>query len=213
MIWLSALRIRGTLGVFLLLWLSVLAVTAATKPDHAERIASLIDPAKLATLRPRGAIPRVQKIVYQLEIARRERVQIGPVVDVALRKAGVTNRLVAQLTKDTMLRNLNIASRLGCLTDEGLDEMKQGKSPTITVGPYTGDQLSVDHIVPLDVAPELDHVIANVELMPARMNSSKKDKVGARQRDFAMKFYGAGLLSPEGHRAVIDGARKVADSR
>ena len=31
---------------------------------------------------------------------------------------------------------------------------------------YAGDQLSVDHIIPRAVVPELDNVIANLELMP-----------------------------------------------
>lgn len=41
------------------------------------------------------------------------------------------------------------------------------KSPTITLGPYTGDELSVDH------------VIANLELMPLRMNQGKRKKTSA----------------------------------
>jgi hypothetical protein len=37
-----------------------------------ERLVSLCEPAKLSTLSKRGAIPRVQKIVYWLEMSRRE---------------------------------------------------------------------------------------------------------------------------------------------
>ena len=59
----------------------------------------------------------------------------------------------AQLTVEAMLRNLRIASQLGCLTPEGLAEMRRGRSPTITLGPYAGDQLSVDHIIPFSLAP------------------------------------------------------------
>ncbi|MSU62643.1 MAG: hypothetical protein EXS31_09630 [Pedosphaera sp.] len=58
------------LRVLPLLLLSALCLVAAPIKDHAERIASLIDPAKLATLKTRGAIPRVQKYVHELEIAR-----------------------------------------------------------------------------------------------------------------------------------------------
>jgi hypothetical protein len=54
-------------------------------------------------------------------------------------------------------------------------------------GPYKGDELSVDHIIPRAVVPELDNVIANLELMPLRMNESKNDRVGARQLDLARK--------------------------
>jgi hypothetical protein len=52
-------------------------------------------------------------------------------------------------------------------------------SPTITLGPYTGDELSVDHIIPFSVAPQLDHVIANLELIPLRMNQGKRKKTSA----------------------------------
>jgi hypothetical protein len=34
----------------------------------------------------------------------------------------------------------------------------------------------VDHIIPRSVAPELDNLIANLELMPQRMNAGKRDR-------------------------------------
>ena len=81
-----------------------------------------------------------------------------------------------------MLRNLTIAQRLGCLGSEGLAEMRRGRSPTITLGPYAGDQLSVDHIIPFAVAPQLDKVIANLELMPLKLNIAiRAAAVAARQ--------------------------------
>ena len=51
--------------------------------------------------------------------------------------------------------------------------------------------------------PELDNVIANLELMPMRMNASKNDKIGDRQREMAKKFFQAGLLSRKGLDAVL----------
>jgi len=48
-------------------------------------------------------------------------------------------------------------------------------------GPYKDDQLSVDHIIPRAVVPQLDNVIANLELMPVRMNESKNAKITQRQ--------------------------------
>ena len=50
--------------------------------------------------------------------------------------------------------------------------------------------------------PELDNVIANLGLMPGRMNESKNDKIGDRQRDVAKKFFQARLLSRKGLEAV-----------
>jgi hypothetical protein len=173
----------------------------AAQTDYAAKIAPLIDPAKLSTLGKRGANSRVQKYVYWLEMARKDKQDPGKVIDDALRSVGV-KKAAAELTRTAMLRNLDIAQKLGCLDTAGLDEMKRGKAPTVQKGPYKGDQLSVDYIIPRDVCSELDCVIANLELMPLRMNESKNDKIGARQVDLSKKFHLAGLLSDKGWRAV-----------
>lgn len=68
------------------------------------------------------------------------------------------------------------------------------RSPTITLGPYAGDQLSVDHIIPFAVAPGLDKVIANLELMPLRMNQGKRDRMGERQLALMMRFRRAEII-------------------
>ena len=46
-------------------------------------------------------------------------------------------------------------------------------------------------------------VIANLELMPVRMNERKNAKIGQRQRSLARKLNGAGLLSDAGFKAVL----------
>ena len=92
--------------------------------------------------------------------------------------------LAATLTRDALLRNLDIAGKLGCLTPAGLAEMRLGKSATVMRGPYAGDQLSVDHIIPRAVVPELDNVIANLELMPLRLNEASSH-IGQRHRNLA----------------------------
>jgi hypothetical protein len=190
-----------------LCWLLLASQALAAQADYAQHIASLIDPAKLATLGKRGANTRVQKAVYWLEAARKQGEKPARVLDRAVALAGYKNSDAAKLTKDALLRNLDIAEKLGCLDDAGLAEMKRGKAATVMKGPYKGDQLSVDHIVPRAVVPELDNVIANLELMPLRMNESKNDRVGARQTDLARKFNRAGLLSDKGLEAVENAAR------
>lgn len=65
-----------------------------------------------------------------------------------------------------------------------------------------GDYLSVDHIIPRAIVPELGDVIADLELMPLRLSESKNDKIGDRQRDMAKKFHQAGLLSQKRLEAV-----------
>jgi hypothetical protein len=175
----------------------------AAQSDYAKRIAPLIDPAKLATLGKRGANSRVQKSVYWLAEARAVGQKPDKVLDRAVTLAGYKSSDAAKLTKDALLRNLDIAEKLGCLDEDGLAEMKRGKAATVMKGPYKGDQLSVDHIIPRAVVPELDNVIANLELMPLRMNESKNAKIGDRQRDMAKKFYQAGLLSEQGLEVVL----------
>jgi hypothetical protein len=61
----------------------------------------------------------------------------------------------------------------------------------------------VDHIIPRAVVPELDNVIANLQLMPLRMNEKKNAHIGDRQRDMAEKLYRAGLLSRKGLETVL----------
>jgi hypothetical protein len=174
-----------------LLFLLFSSLALALTP--AERVASLIDPAKLATLAARGANPRVQKYVAQLEDARLAGQDAAQVAVDAVALTGMTGE-AARLTAEAMLRNLTIAERLGCLTPAGLHDMRRGQSPTITLGPYTGDQLSVDHIIPFAVAPQLDKVIANLELMPLRLNIGKRDKMGERQLDLLKRLRLAGIL-------------------
>src|SRR5207244_3270863 len=112
--------------------------------------------------------------------------------------AGYTNASAADLTKAAMLLNLKTADRLGCLNVDGLQEMRNGKSPTVRRGPYVGEELSVDHIIPRAVVPELDNVIANLELIPLKVNEGKGAKIGLRQRHLAEDLFRAGLLSAEG---------------
>lgn len=187
----------------LVLLATACALSAADLSSYAERIAPLIDPAKLATLRERGANPRVQKYVAHLAEAKKAGVEVSNVVVQAVALVGMKGE-AAKLTTVAMLRNLAIAEQLGCLDKAGLQDMRRGQSPTIRRGPYKGDQLSVDHIIPRAVAPELDKVIANLELMPLRLNAGKRDKIGDRQRALAKQFRAAGLLSEKGFRAVLN---------
>lgn len=180
---------------------SLAADTSATAAACAKNLAPLIDPAKLATLGKRGANPRIQKAVYWLTTAASNSAAPAQVIDTALKDVGMKGEAAA-LTKQALLRNLDIASKLGCLDEEGLAAMRRGNAPTVRRGPYAGDKLSVDHIIPRAVCPELDNVIANLELMPLRMNESKNAKIGPRQLDLARKLHSAGLLSAEGKQKI-----------
>src|SRR5512133_3179737 len=176
--------------------------------DYAGKISNLIAPAKLATLGERGANQRVQKYVALLAEARSHGVVPRKAAGRAVGIAGMRGE-AARLTAKGMLRKLEIAERLGCLDDEGLRNMRKGGAAIVRRGSDRGDELSVDHIIPRSVLPELDNVIANLELMPLRANERKNANLGARQLDLGRKLQRAGLLSKEGLRLLESRAGQV----
>lgn len=148
---------------------------------------------------------RLQQAVAWLHEGRQQDLEVDLVIEDALRRAAISGR-AGELTKAALLRNLKVAQELGVLDSAGLADMKMGRPTTIRRGPYQGDDLAVDHIIPVAVAPELGPLIANLELLPARMNAAKRGKVGERQVDLARKFRAAGLLSEQGLQAVLKAA-------
>ena len=166
-------------------------------------IASLIDPAKLVTLSgDRAANPRLLKCVYWLNDARSRGIEPESVIDEAQALNLSASQLRAPLVEAALLRNLDIAGKLGCLTSENLDRMRRGRSPVISRGPYLGELAEVDHIVPLAVEPALDREIANLELLPRSLNRRKGASMGARQWDYLEKFRKAELLETAPSRVV-----------
>ena len=170
----------------------------ATNFHEGELIVSLIDPSKLATLGDRGANPRIQKVVAWLAIGKRLGREPGAQVDFAIERIGWNGTEKGRLTREAILRNLAIAESLGCTDPEDVEAMKRGRAPRVDVGPHKGEIMSVDHIIPRAVVPELDNVIANLEFLPLGANQRKGDAIGARQRNLAKELAAAGLLSPEG---------------
>lgn len=180
----------------LTLALCLLFAGEAMAQDVAVRaVASLIDPAKLVTLSgDRAANPRLLKCVYWLNDARSRGLEPETVIDEAQTLNLSAAQLRAPLVEAALLRNLDIAGKLGCLTSENLDRMRRGRSPVISRGPYSGEPAEVDHIVPLAVEPALDREMANLELLPRTLNRRKGARMGSRQRDYLEKFRLADLL-------------------
>jgi hypothetical protein len=171
--------------------------------NAAALIHPLIDPAKLATLGDRGANTRIQKVTAILWQAKVEGKDPTEVADNAVELIGWGGTEKGRLTSAAMVRNVTILERLGSTTPEDLDDMRHGKTATVRKGPYAGEILSVDHIIPRAIAPELDNVIANLELMPLSVNRKKNDKIGDRQISMARTFNDAGLLSDGAFQRVM----------
>ena len=159
-------------------------------------VAALSDPAHLATLGPRGANPRVNKLVYWLHVCERH----GASPSIALSCAFYLNKTTEPrrtFSKEALLRNMKIARELGLFTTENEELLRRGHSGHITRGPYKGSTVEVDHIVPYSLAPELGNELGNLELMPRELNRQKSNHVGDRQLALAARFQEAGMLSKE----------------
>jgi hypothetical protein len=190
-------------NLIVLILCAILPACGEPASNHARMIKSLIEPAKLATLGDRGANPRTQKITAILWKAKQAGEDPAKVAAQAVDLIGWGGTTKGSLTAEAIVRNLTIAERLGSVTPEDIEAMSRGRAATVRKGPYAGEILSVDHIIPRAVAPELDNVIANLELMPLSVNQRKGNKVTSRQADLARKLNAARLFSEEGLKRVL----------
>lgn len=166
---------------------------ADQRSEPVRNIESLIDPAKIATLRGnRAANDRLLKAIYWMDYAAKSG-EMPEQVAADSSHAVYVNRQHAELVKRSLVRNLKIASELGCLTEENLVRLRRGTSPIISRGPYAGQEAEVDHIVPVAVAPQWMNEIANLELLPRELNRKKGATTGARQEAVASELRSAGL--------------------
>jgi len=184
----------------LLLMLALAAAPSlmAAPSTAALAIANLTDPAKLATLKGElEANPRLQKCVYWLASTEEQGEKPEAVLDESAKLNKTKGTPYAGFVSWGLLENLKIAKGLGLLTPEGMAELKQGKSATITKGQYTGQKAEADYVIPVALCPELQNQVMNLELFPA-----KSDKVTDRAKVFAKELYEAKLLSEEGWHKV-----------
>ena len=151
-------------------------------------VANQTSPAKLSTIRGDRAVnARLLKCVAWLAEAKAAGADPLQVIAEAQQLNG--NRgLHGAMVRDALIRNLDIADKLGCLTKENIQLMKGGRSPQISRGPYAGQPLEVDHVVPVAVKPKLANEIANLELLPRVLNRQKGADFGPRQIAHARRF-------------------------
>ena len=189
---------------FLCLLLSSRAECATHSTSTAAvAIASLTDPAKLATLKGgRAANPPLQKCVYWLAYAEEQGEKPEAVLDKSAKLNKTAGTPYAGFVSWGLLENLKIAKELGLLTPEGMAELKQGKSATITKGQYSGQKAEADGVIPVALCPQLRNQVMNLELIPTSLIRAKSDKVTDRARVFAKELYEAKLLSEEGWKRV-----------
>ncbi len=187
---------RRPLSLFFALLLLAMAGIGQASPalSTSVRIAALIDPARIATLKgDRAANDRLLKAVYWLHAGEIAGEPPGEVISAAQRLNGSENPARDVLVRAKLLRNLEIAAKLGCLDSENLARLRRGVSPVISRGPYAGQAAEVDHIIPLALAPRWGKEIANLELLPRELNRRKSASFGVRQQALWREFSKAGM--------------------
>ena len=114
--------------LFLCLIFSSLAASGSKASDSsAVALASLTDPAKLATLKgERAANPRLQKCVYWLAYAEEQGEKPEAVLDESAKLNKTAGTPYAGFVRWGLLENLKIAKELRLLTPEGMAELRQG---------------------------------------------------------------------------------------
>jgi hypothetical protein len=189
--------------VKLLLVLLLVTAPLLIAETSASALASLTDPAKLATLKgERAADSRLQKCVYWLAHAEEQGERPEAVLDESAKLNKTAGTPYAGFVNWGLLENLKIAKELGLLTPEGMAELKQGKSATITKGEYSGQKAEAEDVIPSALCPKLQNQVMNLELIPASLKRAKSDKVTDRAKVFAKELYEAKLLSEEGWQKV-----------
>ena len=175
----------------------------AAPSTAAVAIAAQTDPAILATLKgERAASSCLQRCVYWLALAEKQGEKPEAVLDESAKLNKTAGTPYAGFVSWGLLENLKIAKELGLLTTEGMAELKQGKSATITKGEYSGQKAEADGVIPVALCPELQNQVMNMELLPASLKRATSEKATERARVFAKELYEAKLLSEEGWKKV-----------
>ena len=144
----------------------------------------------------------MQKCVYWLAYAEEQGEKPGAVLDDSAKLNKTAGTPYAGFVSWGLLENLKIAKELGLLTPDGMAELKQGKSATITKGEYSGQKAEAEDVIPVALCPELQNQVMNLELIPAPLMPAKSDKVTDRAKVFAKELYEAKLLSEKGWKKV-----------
>lgn len=153
--------------------------------------------------RPRESNETMRKVIAELIVAD----DIGLDLREIFRQVEWKNQTpvnYSDLLTERLLSNLQLAREYGLDTPENLTLMIDGKAPYVTKGEYAGQKIHIDHIVPKELAPDLDNLLINLEPLPEQLNLSKSDKVDARVRAVAKRFYDAGVMQAESWERVSE---------
>ena len=111
--------------LFRIVFVLLMSCVCAHADTIRDALVNLCDPAKIATISAeRGANPRVRKIAYWLEMARKSGREPSTEMKEVMLNVGWGGTAKGELTADAMVRNRVIAERLGCLDESGMTDLR-----------------------------------------------------------------------------------------
>lgn len=168
--------------------------------SNLEKLANLLDPLKVSTLKGTRALnSRLHKVLYWL----RQEELAGHNPAEALWRAMKTAKadapnlpsmLNGSIDHAQIMKNYNLAKELRVFDQAvNLDLMRRGQSPLINA-PWGVEKLEVDHIVPVAQAPELSNAWGNLAYQTKKFNRMRGDRFIPAMGDKLVEYRDAGML-------------------
>lgn len=139
-----------------------------------------IDPLRLGRLTSkRAANVRINQTMLCMYDAERAGTSPSRFIDDALESCGANRRIGEfyhdpTLAKEALVENYRVLKQGGVFEDSiNLEKLRRGRSPTIKRGPYSGETMEVDHIIPVAVDDSLSANLANLKYSPMSANRAK----------------------------------------
>ncbi len=193
-------------------------VVKKTLEQSTKPISALLDPLKLATLRSdRAANSRFNKIMYHINRLTLEYdCKASKVIDSIYSHLpqnacyNGTQVYCPSIAKTNLTAQHRYATALGLFdTEYNLMKLKKGGSPIIQKGKYIGKITHVDHLIPRDVAPELENSFMNLTFLSSTENLKKSNKLtnGGLRRIQSLMKAGIGWKPSQELQARIDATK------
>jgi hypothetical protein len=188
---------------------------AASKMSNLDKLANLLSPPKIATLKTSRALnSRLHKVLYWL---RQEEIGGHDVSEALTRSMKIARAderfpgtlLDPKLDHSQILENYETAKKLGVFEDQkNLELMRRGQSPWVNT-PWGLDQIEIDHEVAVSWAPELENCWGNLTYQTKRANRLYSDKIKESALNKLGQYKNAGLLPEQRINEIIIRASKV----
>jgi hypothetical protein len=183
----------------------------ANRMTNLERLANLVSPAKVVTLKGSRVLnSRLHKVLYWLHEEELAGHDVAEALTRAMKIAGadIKQPLVA-LDRAQILQNYERAKQLSVFeSEENLAMLRRGRAPRIDT-PWGSDFVEVDHEIAVSWAPELDNSWANLSYQTKRYNRLRGDRLSEQSMDKLLQYKRAGRLPQERIDQIVLRASKA----